>query len=221
MKISRLETLYKQKLVSPNDVSGKKFPLDELLKKTLHFHPHAQNNGQYDILEIGPGRGDFLFSLCEENPHKKIVAVELGKSRFDKLKLNSEKKHIQNLTLIYGDARIPVETHFAEASFEHVYVLFPDPWPRNKHRHKRLLQTDFLKKLSLKMKPQGEFLLVTDVFDYAQWAYDNFLKLPEFSSKIQQSGPVLGAPTSFTQTFFAEKWKKMGREFWHIRFEKN
>ena len=218
MKISRLETLYRQKLVSPNE-SGKTLPLEQILKKPLTFYPSEPATPQYDVLEIGPGRGDFLFSYCEQNPAQSVVAVEIGKLRYDKLIENSQKKSIKNLTLIYGDARIPVEKHFADLGFSKVFILFPDPWPRNKHRHKRLLQVDFLKKLALKIKSDGEFLLVTDVMDYAHWAFENLKTLPEY--KTTQTTPIAGLPADVIPTFFAEKWQKMGRSFWHVRFTKN
>ncbi len=218
MKISRLETLYRQKLVPPSE-SGKTLPLEQILKKPLLFYPSEPAKPNYDILEIGPGRGDFLFALCEQNPTQQIVAVEIGKLRYDKLIENSQKKNLTNLTLICGDARIPVEKHFADQGFSKVFVLFPDPWPRNKHRHKRLLQTDFLKKLATKIKAGGEFLLVTDVADYAEWSFANLKTLPEF--KTSQSAPLPGLPPDVIPTFFAEKWRKMGRNFWSVRFVKN
>lgn len=218
MKISRLETLYRQKLVPPTE-AGKTLPLEQILKKPLLFYPSEPTTPQYDILEIGPGRGDFLFALCEQNPTQSIVAVEIGKLRFDKLIEQSQKKNLKNVTLIYGDARIPVEKHFVDAGFSKVFVLFPDPWPRNKHRHKRLLQVDFLKKLAQKIKVGGEFLLVTDVADYAEWSFENLKTLPEFHTS--QTVPLPGLPPDVIPTFFAEKWQKMGRNFWSVRFIKN
>lgn len=218
MKLSRLEQLYRQKLVSPD--SGKVLPIENILNKPVDYYPEKPEKGTYDILEIGPGRGDFLFHLCDTNPNKRIVAVELMNRRFDKLVSNHKKRKLENLTLIHGDARVPVSNHFSNDTFENVYVLFPDPWPRNRHRHKRLLQQDFLETLCQKMKVGGEFLLVTDVQDYALWCHKICENLPAFANQNAQASVLEGLPADIVPTFFAEKWKELGRSCWSVRMKK-
>lgn len=219
MKRSRLEHLYQQKLVPPTSAC-KQLPIAHILEKSLKFFPILPLTPDYDILEIGPGRGDFLFHLSSLYPKHHIVAVEIGIARFDKLMQNHQKKNCKNVTLIRGDARTPVYTHFADGKLQNVFVLFPDPWPRNRHRHKRLLQIDFLETLSRKMKSGGEFLLVTDVQDYAAWAMHNLRQIATFENALPQTQPLEGKPTEIIPTFFAEKWLSLGRKFWSVRFRK-
>jgi len=93
-------------------------------------HPTSPQKGEAPterkpfILEIGPGRGDFLFHLAEENPHKEFVAIEYKRKRHEKLMRRS--KPFPNVTLLLGNAREIVPEEFPEETFEEVYILFPD-----------------------------------------------------------------------------------------------
>lgn len=218
MKISRLEQLYRQKLVAP-EKGGKELPLARILEKPYHYWPEKPESFAFDILEIGPGRGDFTFNFAKAHPEKNMIAIEIGKTRFEKLCERCEKRGITNLTFVHGDARAPLHNDFPDNQLEQAFVLFPDPWPRNRHRHKRLLQIPFLETLFAKMKPGGKFLLCTDVEDYARWAAHNLSQV-KTAKNLQGTDVTPGVPKDVSLTFFAQKWQDMGRKFWSVRFEK-
>lgn len=221
MKKDRLEQLYEQTLTRP-EVNPKELPLDHILKKSLIFYPNKQDELNFDnihFVEIGPGRGDFLFRLAQENPKKNILGIEIGNIRFKKLVQRLEKSKTPNLTLILGDARVPFHKHFKDNTIEKCFILFPDPWPKNKHRHLRLLQKDFLKLITNKLTWKGEFTLATDVKDYATWVMQNVIEIKKSDHSIEKE-EILRELPDIPPTFFSEKWKKMGREFWFVRFKK-
>lgn len=218
LKKNRIEILYRRKLLKPEG-TGKVLPLEHILKKEVEYFPQRPASDTYDIVEIGPGNGGFLLELAQKHPDKKIVAIEIGTPRFEKIKQNLIDQNITNVTLIHGDARVPFYNHFKDATFEKCFVLFPDPWPKNKHRHLRLLQLDFLKTLTRKLKTGGEFTLATDVQDYAEWALENLSQIPEMKNSAG-NGQYATAPEDISPTRFQKKWQKMGRSFWYVRFEK-
>jgi tRNA (guanine-N7-)-methyltransferase len=211
----RLETLYRQKLVRAES-THKRFPWEHLLKKELGYWPQKPLSPAFDVLEIGPGRGDFLFHLCESQPTQNIVAVELGGKRYHKLVERAQEHNLKNLTLVHGDARLAIMKDLAEVRYDRIYVLFPDPWPRNGHRHRRLLQKDFLLPLLEKLNPGGVFTLVTDVEDYATWALSNSQEAPGIS-RPQAALPLTQNLPELVQTYFEQKWRKMGRGVWAVQ----
>ncbi len=218
MKSKRLENLYRQPLL-PSEESKKELPLEHILAKEMVYYPSEPSDWRFDIVEIGPGNGDFLFHLAKEHPGKKILGIELGQKRFNKISKRLEKRGITNVTLIHGDARIAFYNKIPDSSIAKCYVLFPDPWPKNRHCHRRLLQKDFCELISKKISSKGRFTLATDVKDYATWAFDNF-------SKINSLNPCPGSedlktpPKDIIPTYFQKKWKEWGRDFRYVRFEK-
>lgn len=218
MPKNRLQELYERKL-APSETASKELPLDRILKRDVLFYPEKPTKVDYDFVEIGPGTGDFLFHMAEENPDKSVLAIEIGKKRFDRIIERIEKRGLKNITLICGDARIPFHNHIEDNSLEKCFVLFPDPWPKNKHRHMRLLQKDFLQVLTGKLKVQGEFTLATDVKDYADSVLGH---LKGFSQMKNDLGDVEMASNlpEIIPTFFKKKWEGLNRSFHYLRFRK-
>src|SRR3989338_8606608 len=97
-----------------------------------------------NTLEIGPGRGDFLFWLAEENPLKTVHAIEYKRKRYDKLVRRLETRGLSNVRLYLGDARTVLPVEFPDLSLERVFILFSDPWPKRRHARHRLFQETFV-----------------------------------------------------------------------------
>lgn len=218
MKKNRLEMLYRRPL-KPAEETNKELPLKFILDRPLEFYPEEPSSWQFDMVEIGPGRGDFLFHLAQNNPDKKILALELGSLRFKKLKKRLKNRNITNVTLVFGDARTSFYKYLKTHDINKCFVLFPDPWPRNRHAHNRLLQKDFCKIITDKLAVNGEFVLATDVKDYAYWAYENFKEMlcydlapgcSDFTKPLDELIP----------TFFKEKWESMDRDFYYVKLIK-
>lgn len=218
MKSERLQKLYNRPLVRA-DLGSKSFPHEHNLKKEVEYYPEKPKTNHFDILEIGPGRGDFLFHLAQENPQKNLLAIEYGILRYKKLVKKVKQLNLSNIILIQGDARIPLAKDLKDTTFSQIFVLFPDPWPRNRHRHKRLLNEDFTRKLCNHLIPNGHFTLGTDVQDYAEWVKSHLEKF----SDMQNTNPSTSQNTPLPDlipTFFEQKWKDMGRICHYLRYQK-
>ncbi len=164
------------------------------------------------FLEIGPGRGDFLFWLATENPAATIAAIEYKHKRYEKLVKRIEKRGLPNIKLYLGDARLVLPQEFAEASLDKIYVLFSDPWPKRKHAKHRLFQQSFLEDVLKVLKPGGEIFIAHDNPNYKNWIQDLFKKYVASFSFNPEELPIL--------TFYAEKWKNEGRPLYAFSYRK-
>lgn len=108
----------------------------------------AQNQNTLDILEDSRTQG----GLTSE--------VELQKRPNDFFR---SKK----IFLWLDDARILLNK-LPNNFIDKVEILFPDPWPKQKHHKRRLVNDYMLLLLHEKMKKNGKILLATDCEDYAQ-----------------------------------------------------
>ncbi len=195
----------------------KEFPWDWESNKPIEIWPEGSETGTGDILEVGPGRGDLLLSLARALPKKKFVAVEIGKKRHFKLIPRIEKLGLSNVQLYRGDARIVLPRYFDGPTFEKIYLLFPDPWPKARHGLKRLLHTRFVELLTTVLKPGGDLFMATDVSWYAEWAVENADFVPELSN---QGDPFVPreALFSYAPTFFEQKWRAEGRDIYYMHY---
>lgn len=156
------------------------------------------------FLEIGPGRGDFLFHLAVENPLATVVGVEYKRKRYDKLVRRVEDRALANIRLYLGDARAVLPDEFEDEAFDKIFILFSDPWPKRRHAKHRLFQDRFVEELLRVLKPGGRIYI----------AHDD----PRYLSQIR--GVFSGFLASFVfseegidfQTFYADKWLKEGRK---------
>jgi len=178
----------------------KSFPSEFVLKKQLGFYPGGLTPLTADILEIGPGNGEFLRAQARAFPSKRFVAIELKTSRFRSLVAMVQRESLTNVLLIHADARV-LPQYFPEGSFEKIYVLFPDPWPKPSHAFRRLLTAPFLQMLAGRLQEEGTLLCATDVQEYADWVDQNAGQTLLLRKTAEDQAP---------QTAFDKKWRSQG-----------
>ncbi|MDP2599460.1 MAG: tRNA (guanosine(46)-N7)-methyltransferase TrmB [Deltaproteobacteria bacterium] len=198
---------------------SKKFPLEFELKKepVIWCHLPAGRQGppgdiSADILEIGPGNGDFLLTLAAQNPLKKIAAIEVREKRFQKIVKRLEKSGVQNVTLIWGNAKVILPHYFKNTRLEKIYILFPDPWPKRRHQFHRLLDEEFLPALAGFLKSGGKLILATDSKEYSDWIQKTARKITFLSEAPFER--------DFCETFFEKVWKKEGKSIHYFCFSR-
>ena len=52
--------------------------------------------------------------------------------------------------------------------FDLITIFFPDPWPKSKHKKRRLLKKNFFLILQSLLKKEGKIIIKTDWQDYAE-----------------------------------------------------
>lgn len=164
------------------------------------------------FLEIGPGRGDFLFFLAEQDPAATVVGVEYKRKRFDKLAVRREKRGLLNVDLRLGDARQVLPRDCSDEEFDHIFILFSDPWPKKRHAKHRLFQAPFVAELLRVLKPEGRVYIAHDDAKYVAQIQEVFRDFATSFVPHEDGVEFL--------TFYAEKWKKEGRLIRSFSYEK-
>jgi tRNA (guanine-N7-)-methyltransferase len=128
------------------------------------------NNDFPVILEIGFGTGIATSDIAQANPDKNYLGIEVHKPGIGRLLLEIEKRSLSNIRIIEYDAVFVIEKMIPDVSLDAVHVFFPDPWPKKRHRKRRLIQRPFTEMLVRTLKPGGFLYIVTDWEDYASHA---------------------------------------------------
>ncbi len=173
----------------------------------LLCYPARDRLKQVAVLEIGPGRGDLILSMAQEQPDQQFAAIEIMRKRYFKLIRRVQRLGITNLSLICGDARVALPCLFQTQQLSKIYILFLDPWPKDKHAKHRLFQPYFIHDLYRCLKPKAQVIL----------AHDNETFLAESCAYLAEHPGFAELSLTTTQraglfnTFYAEKWKEAGR----------
>lgn len=100
-------------------------------------------NNKNDIyIEIGMGKGDFIISEALRNPNINYIGIEKYESVILRAIQKLDELDIPNLKLICMDAE-DIENVFSK-EVSKIFLNFSDPWPKNKHRSRRLTHKIFL-----------------------------------------------------------------------------
>ncbi len=89
------------------------------------------------FLEIGCGKGQFIFTYASKNPHYNYVAIEGQDNVALRALEKAEAGGLQNLR-IFIDFVNDISDYFEEGELEGVYLNFSDPWPKARHAKRRL-----------------------------------------------------------------------------------
>ena len=153
------------------------------------------------VLEVGFGMGHSLYEMALANQDEAYCGVDLyrpGVASLLKLLLESP---LPNCSVIEGNA-LDVLAKTPPGSLTRVQYFFPDPWPKKRHRKRRIFHTDFLELVHKALLPGGHLYMVTDWQDYAddmrqsvpkdQWRVDECVNVVRPATKYEMRGQRLG-----------------------------
>ncbi len=126
------------------------------------------NEGEIHI-EIGMGKGQFLYTLAGMNPHINYIGIEKYSSVLLRAIQKMEEHELPNLKFIRMDAETITEV-FDEGEIDKIYLNFSDPWPKDRHAKRRLPSREFLARYNQILKKDGKLEFKTDnqgLFDFA------------------------------------------------------
>ena len=120
-------------------------------------------------IEIGMGKGQFLTALAAANPGINYLGIEKYSSVLIRALEKQSELDLPNLRFLRLDAE-NVTDIFATAEVERIYLNFSDPWPKDRHAHRRLTSDRFLARYAQFLAPEGFVAFKTDnrgLFDYS------------------------------------------------------
>ena len=168
-------------------------------------------------LEIGFGDGDFLIETSELRPECNFIGIEVKKRRFNKAVKRAKKQRVPNVKFLHMDANIALSEVFKPDTFNDIYINFPDPWPKDKHEKNRILNPEFLSKLSTVLAPGGKLEIASDHKSYIEDTLETFSKTPPFSNNYPAPG-YLNALEGRIETKFEKEFREEGRLIYYLMF---
>ena len=131
------------------------------------WHEYFKNENPIH-LELGCGKGQFISKLAVENKNINYIAIDLIDAMLGLAKRNVEKEYNEkniepkNIVLTRFDIERILLMLDKNDKIERIYINFCNPWPKGKHRKKRLTHTRQLEKYREFLVDDGKIYFKTD-----------------------------------------------------------
>ena len=168
-------------------------------------------------LEIGFGNGEHLIWQAQQNRDVEIIGAEPYLNGVARLLSYIADGDVDNVRIVPDDVR-PVLDRLPMASISRAFILFPDPWPKQRHHKRRLVNEETLNQLARVMTDGAELRLATDDADYAAWMLRFGLAHAEFDWLAQRPDDWRVRPDDWPPTRYEEKNRSGGQGPVFLRF---
>ncbi len=171
-------------------------------------------------LDIGCGRGLFLFNAAVTRPDTNFLGLEIDYREGRRTATRLMKRDLANARVIGGDGKIVLSTMIEPHSVQAAHVYFPDPWWKKRHHKRRIFTESFVDLLARILQPGGFLHSWTDVAEY----FDVIRELVDPHPQFTIAEPPAERPPEHDldyQTSFERKKRKLGspiyRGLWQRR----
>lgn len=176
-------------------------------------------------LEIGFGDGQHLAGQALNHPELGFIGAEVfqngvanlltlltgikeGNQLPDKINLLPERS--DNIRIFDDDMRLLFPL-IPDGFLDKVFVLFPDPWPKKRHAHRRFINPDNLQEIARILKKGGILRVATDHKIYKGWTLRRLSEDKNFKWCAQCGNDWKHEPADWVQTKYQKKALKEGR----------
>jgi tRNA (guanine-N7-)-methyltransferase len=167
-------------------------------------------------LEIGFGAGEHLAALAERHPDTGLIGCEVFENGIARLLGETERRHLGNIRLFIDDARLLIAA-LPTAAIARAFILFPDPWPKQRHHKRRIVSPDTLDQLARIMTNEAELRLATDDPGYFSSMVECVTGHTAFAWLARRPGDWQERPADWPPTRYEEKARAANRPSFFLR----
>ena len=168
------------------------------------------------VLEIGFGLGENLLFQATKYPKNHFIGIDPFINGVANVIQKAKELNLNNISIL----DMPVQKvldNFSDNFFSKVFVLFPDPWMKNKQKKRRLLNYPFLEKILKKMKVKSSFIFATDDQDYFNFVTKEISllrkKIDTFEYSLSNKHPI-------ADTKYSNKATKLKKNIYLLNLDK-
>jgi len=168
-------------------------------------------------LEIGFGAGEHLVAQAEAHPGVGLIGCEVFETGVASACAAIDAAGVQNLRVLADDAR-PFLPALKEASFDRIFLLHPDPWPKKRHEGRRFVSAARLDLFARLLRPGAELRIATDDYNYARWTMLQMYGRRDFTWLARCADDWRTRPDDWPETRYQKKAEGKGIAPVYLRF---
>lgn len=134
-------------------------------------------------LDIGCARGRFLLNMAPLKSDCNFLGVEIRESLVTEANFKAQQLGLLNLYYLFCNINTSLDTilqSLPPGRLSHVTIQFPDPWFKNRHAKRRVVQPELVESLSRYLVEGGSVFLQSDVLMVAEEMVSLFANNPRF-----------------------------------------
>lgn len=144
------------------------------------------------ICDVGFGAGDSLLSLAQQKPDYNFLGIEVYRPGIGAVLNKIQKLEITNIRVVNADAIEFIDKKIRHDQLAGMMVWFPDPWPKQKHKKRRLVQKEFLEVAVKSLQAKAILHLASDWQPYIKFMQAQALQLSGELEKLDVDMHPLG-----------------------------
>ncbi|MEP7034388.1 MAG: tRNA (guanosine(46)-N7)-methyltransferase TrmB [Actinomycetota bacterium] len=180
------------------------------------------------VVEIGSGTGDAVVHGAVSTPGSDFLAVEVYANGLASTVTKIVHHELGNIRLVHADAVDVLKHLLKPQSVAELWIFFADPWHKNRHAKRRLVNPAFAELASSRLAPGGTLRLATDWADYAMamrnvFAACDSLTNPHVDAVADSAAGRTGFAPRFegrVMTRFEEKGLASGRAIYDLELRR-
>lgn len=170
-------------------------------------------------MDVGCGKGKFLIERALAFPRTQFIGIERHWRWVKLARARANQRGLVNLQIVEADVREFARSVLPPESVNVFHIYFPDPWPKRKHRRRRLVTAEFLELLHERLKPTGLIELLTDDLDYRDEMKREMDKAQITWSRIRESENQRMFSGEIS-TLYEDRYRKFGRTLFYLELQK-
>lgn len=166
-------------------------------------------------LEIGVGKAGFLLRRSREHPERNFLGIEWANEFYRHAVDRLTRWNVPNVRLVRTDGSYFVREQCPRASLAAIHIFHPDPWPKKRHRKRRLIQQPFVEAAAACLIVGGRIAVQTDHAEY----FEQIRALLLSHAGLRETpflDPAFGVVGDRIETNFETKYAREGRTFHRI-----
>ena len=150
------------------ELEASEFYIDNPEEYKGKWREKFKNKSNPLYLELGCGKGGFISQTAVNNLDINYIAIDLVDAMLGLAKrkveeeFHNKNKNIENIYLTRYDIERILNIFNKNDNIERLYINFCNPWPRGKHKKKRLTHTRQLEKYKEFLNKDAEIYFKTD-----------------------------------------------------------
>lgn len=149
----------------------------------LNWEQIYTNSTQPLHVDIGCARGQFLLDMARLKPNWNYLGLEIREVLVEDATSITHKLNLTNLHFLFcnvNNSLAPLLKSLSPGTLQRVTIQFPDPWFKNRHAKRRLLQPQLVAELATYLASGGIVFLQSDIEGLLLEMRDRFNSHPDF-----------------------------------------
>lgn len=167
-------------------------------------------------LEIGFGGGEHLAAQAKANPDIGFIGSEVFVNGIGSLLQHLEREGINGNVRVYPDDVRQILPAFPDGTFDSLFLLFPDPWPKKRHAARRFVSRDNLSTAARLLTDGGELRVASDDLNYIEWSLACCAEQSDFMLNGRVPDDFRIPPDDWIPTRYERKARQRGKACYYL-----